>query len=76
MRSRLHRHGLNRLFVQENIVSAQRLLEAGVSTELYIAPGGCHGFDVMVPEAAISKRFTAAWNDVLSRILRPVTPKV
>ena len=43
------------LFVEENIAYAQRLLEAGVPTELYIAPGAFHGFDLIVPEASISK---------------------
>jgi acetyl esterase/lipase len=61
------------LFVQENIVYAQRLVEAGVATELYVAPGGFHGFDVIAPDAAISKRFTAAWNDALSRKLHRAT---
>jgi acetyl esterase/lipase len=55
------------LFVQENIVYAQRLVEAGVPTELYVAPGGFHGFDVIVPDAKISQRFTAAWKEALKR---------
>jgi len=55
------------LFVQENIAYAQRLIEAGVPTELFIAPGGYHAFDIVVPEARISKRFKAAWNDALYR---------
>jgi acetyl esterase/lipase len=55
------------LFVQEDIAYAQRLIEAGVTTELYVAPGGFHAFDTMVPNATISKRFTAAWNDALAR---------
>jgi hypothetical protein len=41
----------------------------GVPTELHVSPGGFHGFDIMVPEAAISKQFTAAWNDALNRTL-------
>jgi acetyl esterase/lipase len=55
------------LFVEEDIAYARRLIEAGVLTELYVAPGGYHGFDIIVPEARISKRFKAAWNDALSR---------
>jgi acetyl esterase/lipase len=46
------------LFVQENIDYAQRLIEAGVSTELHVYQGGCHAFDVIAPSAGISKRFT------------------
>lgn len=63
------------LFVQENIAYAQRLLEAGVPTELFVAPGAFHAFDLIVPEASISKKFTAAWNEAFSRGLRPVAPK-
>jgi acetyl esterase/lipase len=55
------------LFVEEDIAYAQRLIEAGVPTELYIAPGGYHGFDIIVPDAKISKRFKTAWNDALAR---------
>jgi acetyl esterase/lipase len=55
------------LFVEEDIEYSQRLIEAGVPTELFIAPGGYHGFDIIVPEARISKRFKAAWNDALHR---------
>ena len=55
------------LFVEEDIAYSRRLIEAGVPTELFIAPGGYHGFDIIVPEATISKTFKAAWNDALRR---------
>ena len=55
------------LFVEEDIAYGQRLIQAGVPTELYVAPGGYHGFDIIVPEAKISKQFKAAWNDALRR---------
>ena len=55
------------LFVEEDIAYAQRLIQAGVPTELFIAPGGYHGFDIIVPEARISKQFKAVWNDALHR---------
>lgn len=55
------------LFVEEDIAYARRLVRAGVPTELFVAPGGYHGFDIIVPEARISKRFKAAWNDALHR---------
>ena len=63
------------LFVEEDIAYAQRLIQAAVPTELLIAPGGYHGFDILVPEAKVSKRFKAAWNDALHRGLnRNVAP--
>jgi len=45
------------LFAQEDIDYARRLIEAGVSTELHVYPGGCHAFDMLVPGADISQRF-------------------
>jgi len=57
------------LFVEESVVFAQRLLNAGVRTELYVAPGAFHGFDRLVPDAAISRHFTMAWNAALARAL-------
>jgi acetyl esterase/lipase len=34
-------------------------MQAGVSTELHVYRGAHHGFDRMVPQAAISQRFIA-----------------
>lgn len=48
------------LFVSEDIDYARRLNEAGVPTELLVLPGAFHGFDRVVPDAAISRRFTEA----------------
>jgi acetyl esterase/lipase len=55
------------LFVEEDIAYAQRLIQAAVPTELHIEPGGYHGFDIILPDAKISKRFKAAWKDALRR---------
>jgi acetyl esterase/lipase len=55
------------LFAEEDIAYAQRLIQAGVSTELLVAPGAFHAFDLLAPETRISRRFTAAWNDALQR---------
>jgi acetyl esterase/lipase len=57
------------LFAQESVEYAWRLIEAGVSTELHVYPGGCHAFDMIVPNALISKRFTADMHGALKRSL-------
>lgn len=45
------------IFVEEDIAYAGRLIAAGVPVELYIEPGAFHGFNEMVPDAAVSQRF-------------------
>lgn len=55
------------LFMRENVEYALRLNEAGVCTELYVAPGAYHGFDAVVPDAIVSKTFTAALHGALLR---------
>ena len=55
------------LFVDEDIGYARRLVDAGVPTEFYLAPGAYHGFFFLAPDAAISKRFTASYNAALAR---------
>ncbi len=55
------------LFVVEDLEYARRLVRAGVPTEVYLAPGAFHGFDAMVPEAAVTKRFIACGDDALKR---------
>lgn len=57
------------LFLNENIEYAQRLLGAGVPTELHVYPGACHGFDGFAPPANISQRFNAEIDKVLRRVL-------
>ena len=54
-------------FVGENLEFARRLIASGVPTELLIVPGAFHGFDTVVREADISKRFEAAKRDALRR---------
>ena len=48
------------LFVDEDIEYARRLIDAGVSTELLVVPGGFHGFDIFARDKEVVKRFTAA----------------
>jgi acetyl esterase/lipase len=55
------------LFVEEDMQYAQRLVSAGVPTELLVIPGGYHGFDGIAAQAPQSKFFRAAWSDALQR---------
>jgi len=53
------------LFAAEDTKYAQRLVNAGVETELVIVPGAFHAFDAIVPEAELSQQFTALWHEAL-----------
>jgi len=55
------------LFAEESITFARRLMGAGVATELMVVPGAYHGFNLIAPEAAVSKRFTEGWKSALRR---------
>jgi acetyl esterase/lipase len=57
------------LFLDENMTYAQRLLAAGVPTELHVYPGAFHGFNGFVPNAEISRRFNTDRDNVLKRML-------
>src|SRR5271155_2667630 len=57
------------LFVDENIEYAQRLIQAGVPTELHVYPGAFHGFDLFAPSAMVSKQFKADRENALKRAL-------
>ena len=55
------------LFVDEDILYAQRLMHANVPTELHVYPAAHHGFDRMVPSALVSQRFVADRDAALDR---------
>ena len=57
------------LFVQEDIAFADRLIAAGVSTELVVVPGAFHGFDGIAADTSIAKQFAAAKIAALRRAL-------
>jgi acetyl esterase/lipase len=59
------------LFIDENIEYAQRLIQAGVATELHVYPGAFHGFDAFAPSASVSKQFKADREHALRRALHP-----
>ncbi len=54
------------LFLEEDVAYAQRLIRAGVPTELHVYPGVYHGFQ-MVPNAQVTQ---AAGRDQISAIRR------
>lgn len=57
------------LFRDENILFANRLLQAGVPTELHVYPGAYHASELFVPKVALSGRIWAARFDALKRAL-------
>ena len=54
------------LFMEENIRFIERLQAAGVTAGIYMAEGAYHGFNVIVPDAQISKEFHKKCVDFLS----------
>ena len=47
------------IFRDEDVRYAQRLMAAGVSTELHVHPCAPHAFEALVPLARISQRSAA-----------------
>ena len=56
-------------FRDEDVDYASRIWQAGGVAELHVWPGGFHGFDGMVPTAALSKAAVAARANWLARLL-------
>lgn len=61
--------GMLDLFRDENIDYAQRLMAAGVPTDLQVYPGMYHGAEMSVMDAAISTRMRSAYRDALLRAI-------
>ena len=57
------------LFRDEDIAFAQRLMQAGVPTELHVYPGSYHASETFAPDAALSQRIWAVRVDALRRAL-------
>jgi acetyl esterase/lipase len=55
------------LFVEEDMEYARRLIRAGVATELLVVRGAFHGFDLVAPDAEVSKQFSASWKSALRK---------
>ena len=56
-------------FRDEDVAYATRIWQAGGHAELHVWPGGFHGFDGMVPQAALSQEAKAARVRWLHRVL-------
>ena len=56
-------------FRDEDVAYAQRLWQAGGQAELHVWPGGFHGFDMMAPQATLSREAQAARVRWLRRVL-------
>ena len=48
------------LFVDEDIEYAQRLIDAGVPTQLVVVPGAYHGFDGIAQDTSLARSFNEA----------------
>ena len=57
------------LFLEENRRYAQRLTEARVSCVLHVAPMAPHGFEVLVPEASVTREFFRSYVAFLRGVL-------
>jgi len=58
------------LFLEEDMTYAQRLMQAGVPTELHVYPGAYHGFNLWA-EARVSRAFTSDYLSALRCAFAP-----
>ena len=61
--------GTAETFRDEAVEYAQRLSQAGVTVDLHLWGGGFHGFDGMVPQAALSQAAQATRDEFFRRAL-------
>lgn len=55
------------LFCDEDVNYAQRLVDAGIRTELLVVPGAFHGFDAFASSTQLAQSFAATKMNVLKR---------
>jgi acetyl esterase/lipase len=53
------------LFLDEDVDYTQRLIAAGVSTELHVCRRALHGFDRLAPGSRAGRRMAADMNETL-----------
>ncbi len=63
--------GSHEVFLDEDVEYALRLARAGIPVELHVYPRAFHGWDALMPTAAISQRAAAERNQALKRALYP-----
>jgi acetyl esterase/lipase len=63
--------GSHEVFLDEDVEYAMRLARAGIPVELHVYPRAFHGWDALMPTAAISKRAASDRNQALKRALYP-----
>lgn len=61
--------GAAELFRDEDVAYASRIWAAGGQAELHVWAGGCHGFDIYMPDAAITRAAGATCLSWLRRVL-------
>ena len=61
--------GTEDLFRDEDIAYAQRLMAAGIPTELLVVPGMFHGGEGFAPTAAVSQRMRLGYLNALKRAI-------
>jgi len=59
------------MFLDEDITYAQRLVHAGVPTELHVYPGAVHGFESITPGAVQAVRIRRDITEWLGRAMAP-----
>jgi acetyl esterase/lipase len=64
--------GSAEVFRDECVAYASRIWQDGGAAELHVWPGGFHGFDVIAPEAALSRSATRAREAWLRRLMKRV----
>ncbi len=57
------------LFRDEDVAYARRLIAAGIRVDLAVFPGAPHGFDLIAPDARVSRRAIAHQLDCLRQVL-------